>query len=737
MHVYHYNHTERSALQAMVAEHGTDPSLLEELVEGGLFVDLLPVVRNSLQAGVESYGLKAMEQLARYERGHDIDKGAGAVVEYEHWMHEGDTAMLDRIAMYNMDDVRATLALRDWLIGERDSNLPWRTAALSAETPKQRKDLDDLIDSLHASGDTTHQLMGDLLGYWGREGAANTAQLLAKVGHDASDLMADPTALAGLHSGHEVERLTPKTGKVAKHGGMELQFPPQPAGSGFEPGGAFPPSVCYPGLDGAAGWADVVEFDRDEGRIVLEWKTRCKELGIVPSQLALNDWIGPGVKKPALVDFATAVNDSTAPDGVQRAILAAAPPRFSNGGGPVGGTFTDDVDDVMRWVLELDRTCVAIQGPPGTGKTWMGAHLALALVKAGKRVGITATSHHAIDNLLREVLQVFTAAGCLAQLHVARVGAKDSTPQHAAVECVTGANAVTADHQLVAGTTWAFASKGLRELPVDVLLIDEAGQLGIADALAASGAAGSVVLLGDPLQLPQVAQASHPGRSGVSVLEHVLGAGVATVPAERGVFLSTTRRMHPDVCRFISDEIYEGRLAAHESCGLQRTAFGTGLRWMRAVHSDCSTESAEEAELVAAEIRRLIGSAWTDSDGSQGTLGISDFMVVAPYNDQVRLMRDLFDNDPALHGIKVGSVDKFQGQQAPVVFFTMTTSTAHDMPRGPGFLFSRNRLNVALSRAKCLAYVVCTDGLLNSRAASVEEMRLISTLCAAVDFATA
>jgi len=736
MHVYHYNHTERSALQAMVAEHGTDPALLAELVEGGLFVDLLPVVRNSLQAGVESYGLKSMEQLARYERGHDIDKGAGAVVEYDRWMHDHDGDMLDRIATYNMDDVRATLALRDWLIGERDGSLPWRTAALAAETSEKRQELDDLIESLHASpDDPTHHLMGDLLGYWGREGATNTAQLLAKVSQDASDLLDDPTALAGLHSAQHIELLTPKTGKVAKHGGLELWFPPQPAGRGFEPG-EFKPSVCYPGLDGVAGWAEVVEFDREQGRIVLKWDTRCQELGVIPSQLALNEWIAPGAKKTALVDLGTAINDSTAPDGVRVAILEAAAPRFS-GSGPVAGVFTDDVDDVMRWVLNLDRTCVPIQGPPGTGKTWMGAHIALALVKAGKRVGITAMSHSAIDNMLHELLKVFTAAGCIDQLHVARVGAKDSTPEHDAVECVDNAGAESADYNVVAGTTWAFASRALRNSPVDVLLIDEAGQLGIADALAASSAAGSVVLLGDPLQLPQVAQASHPGRSGVSVLEHILGEGVATVPAERGVFLSTTRRMHPDVCGFISQEIYEGRLSAHESCGLQRTAHGTGLRWLRATHSDRSTESIEEAELVAEEIRWLIGSPWTDSDKSDRTLGIGDFMVVAPYNDQVRLMRRVFDADPALAGIKVGTVDKFQGQQAPVVFFTMTTSTSDDMPRGPGFLFSRNRLNVALSRAKCLAYVVCTNELLNSRAKSVEEMKLISTLCAAVDYAAA
>ena len=738
MHVYHYNHTERSALVAMLNEHGIEPGLLDELVSSGLFVDLLPIVRNSLQAGVESYGLKAMEQLARYERSHDIDKGAGAVVGYDRWSHAADGDTLDRIATYNMDDVRATLALRDWLIGQRGDGLEWRSATFTTEVSGKRRDLDDLIDSLHGEGrPASAHLMGDLLGYWGREGAVNTAHLLAKLAQDTGDLMDDQAAIAGLHSGAEIALFT-ATGKVAKHPGMELWFPPQPTAHGFAPGGQWPPSVCFTGGDGMAGWADVVEFDAQQGRIVLRWTTRSQELGVVPGQLVLNEYIGPGVKTGALLDLGTSVDASTAPDRVQTAILEAAAPRFLDAdAGPTDGVFTDDVDDVMRWVLDLERSCVPIQGPPGTGKTWMGAHIVMALAKAGKRVGITAMSHAAIDNMLGEVLRVFTEDGYIGQLRVARAGAKDSTPDHPAIHQVDNDGAAASEFNVVAGTTWAFASKALRNSPVDVLIVDEAGQLGIADALAASGAAGSVVLLGDPLQLPQVAQASHPGRSGVSVLEHMLGEGVATVPPDRGVFLTTTRRMHPGVCGFISQEIYEGRLSAHESCAVQRTDHGTGLRWLQAHHAGRSTESIEEAEMVATEVRRLLGSSWTDSDGTEGVLTVADFMVVAPYNDQVRMMRSIFDTDPALAGVKVGTVDKFQGQQAPVVFFTMTTSTADDLPRGPEFLFSRNRLNVALSRAKCLAYVVCTDELLNSRAKSVEEMKLISTLCAAVDYALA
>jgi uncharacterized protein len=194
--------------------------------------------------------------------------------------------------------------------------------------------------------------------------------------------------------------------------------------------------------------------------------------------------------------------------------------------------------------------------------------------------------------------------------------------------------------------------------------------------------------------------------------------------------------MHPDLCRIISDQIYEGRLTSHPSCALQDTDRGTGLRWLRAEHAGRSTESPEEAQILVDALTDLIGVPWTDKDGFAHLLAPADFMVVAPYNDQVDLIRETLDANPITRGVRVGTVDRFQGQQAPVVFFTMTTSSSDDMPRGPEFLFSRNRLNVAVSRAQCLAFVVCTEELLNSRARDVDEMKLISTLCGFTEVAT-
>ena len=318
-------------------------------------------------------------------------------------------------------------------------------------------------------------------------------------------------------------------------------------------------------------------------------------------------------------------------------------------------------------------------------------------------------SHHAIANLLAEIIEVFTEAGEIDTLHA--VVRRDERHDRKA-ECVTVASSnqqcAKDDYNVVAGTTWLFSSETMQAAPVDVLVIDEAGQLALVDALAAVSSARNLILLGDPAQLPHVSHAVHPNGSGASVLEHILG-GAPTIPAERGVFLARTRRMHPDICRFISEQIYDRRLGWHPSCATQSTSHGTGLRWIRAVHTASTTSSLVEAGLVHGQIVKLLGSAWVDTAGQDRVLEPGAIMVVAPYNDQVNLVRRVLERDGRTCAVRVGTVDKFQGQEAAVVFFTMTTSTAADMPRSPAFLFSKNRLNVAISRARHEARLYVDD----------------------------
>jgi uncharacterized protein len=341
-------------------------------------------------------------------------------------------------------------------------------------------------------------------------------------------------------------------------------------------------------------------------------------------------------------------------------------------------------------------------------------------------VGVAAPSHKAIHNLLREV----EAAGLRhPALKKATEGNEESYYESERVRSSTRLeDFLDPAVRLLAGTAWLFAPEPL-ERQVDYLFVDEAGQVSLADALAMGTAARTLVLLGDPVQLAQVTQGVHPDGSGVSVLEHLLGER-ATIPEERGVFLERSRRMHPDVCRFVSDAFYEGRLRSEELCARRGTALGTGLRYVPVEHAGNRTSSLEEAERIAIEIRALLGSECWGTDGVRRPLRESDVMVVAPYNAQVRALADVL---PA--GVRAGTVDKFQGQEAPVVFFSMAASSGEDAPRGIDFLMSRNRLNVAVSRAQCLAYLVCSPRLLEVECRTIEQMRLANALCRFVELA--
>ena len=285
---------------------------------------------------------------------------------------------------------------------------------------------------------------------------------------------------------------------------------------------------------------------------------------------------------------------------------------------------------------------------------------------------------------------------------------------------------------LFAGTAWLFAHSAL-DGAVDTLVIDEAGQVSLADALAMGTAARNIVLLGDPLQLAQVSQGTHPQGTGASVLEHLLG-DEATVPPQMGLFLERTRRMHPDVCRFVSEIVYDGRLQGIPGVAQQTTAFGTGLRFKPVLHSGNTAVSSEEAAAIAAEIGTMVGAPWTDRENKVCVLRQSDFMVVAPYNAQVRRLREALQK-VGLPNVPVGTVDKFQGREATVVFYSMATSSIEDVPRSLEFLFSRNRLNVAISRAMCLAIIAASPRLLESHARTIEQMRLINALCRFVEIA--
>jgi len=715
MHVYHYGAYEPAAIKQLMGVYATREDAVDELLRREVFVDLHGVVRQGLRAGVSSYSLKDVEALPDFHREADVTSGTRAVLSYEQWMASRAERHLTEIAAYNEEDCRATLSLRDWLLGHRPPGTAWAMPTPARPMDEDRQKADRTREALREAllaGSTPGDprwLMAELLEYHRREARPAWWWFFQRCEMSVDELFADGEAIGRLRPAGTPRRV----GRFMEYPfGFEIQ--PHKLAEGDTP--------CDPATGRGAG--TIVKLDEVEGTLVL----RRSADGALPEALIPPRPINTLVQRHALERLGGAVVAGNGRYRALRDIVARARPRFRSAVGEQ--VQTADLAAQRQRAAALDDSYLVIQGPPGTGKTWTGARLVIDLIRRGRRVGVAATSHKAIHNLLDQIEEAAEEERVEFR-GLKKSSAGSAETQYASIsirsieepkEFATAAPGV----QLLAGTVWLFA-RGELDGTLDTLVIDEAGQVALADALAMGTAARNVIMLGDPQQLAQVSQGTHPEGTGLSVLEHLLD-GHPTVPPDRGIFLERTRRMHPGVCRFVSEAIYEGRLEGLPDLARQDTDFGTALHFLSVDHIGNVAASAAEAERITLEIRRMRAGSWTDRQGRRQPLDDSDFMVVAPYNAQVRQIRRALEA-AGLGGVPVGTVDKFQGREAPVVFYSMATSSAEDVPRSLEFLFSRNRLNVAVSRAMCLACIVASPRLLESRARTIDQMRLINALC--------
>ncbi len=734
LHVFHFNAYEPTALKKLVARHAVGEYELDELLRRKVLVDLYGISRQAIRAGVESYRLKALEPVIGFERDAELRGAIGSLRRWQAWQDDGAQQHLDDIAGYNEDDCAATCALYRWLLDRRpeaEAQYGLTLDALHPEPPKPPgPKLAAYLSRLDAirplllpglpddeSEDTPEQravrTTFDLLGYHSREAKpaywalyARREMTLAQLRDEDSEALADLKVIDEVIEGNRIT--------------WRMTFPEQEYK--LSPGNLDDP------LAGRA--TQLLELD-EAARVAVVTRTRTK--GDDPP-LAL----GPGwpystdAQVDALFRFADRVaNVGVEPSGRLDAgvdLLLSRAPRLGPGTPPLDERRWD-LDRLKQQVRGLDDTVLMVQGPPGTGKTWTGARLAVDLLERGTRVGVAATSHKAINNLLAAIDEAADERGASFR---GWKKCSDSDDAYDSARVASGKKRPDESDEsilLVGATAWHWAAEDELD-SVEVLFIDEAGQMSLADAISVSQAARSVVLLGDPQQLAHVSQGTHPLASGASVLEHLLGDR-DTVPSDRGVFLETSWRMHPDVCGFVSRTMYDARLTSVAGADLQRIESpglgGAGLRMLAVDHVDNRGRSIEEAEAIAAQVQLLLQGTWIDRDGVVSPVTLDDILIVAPYNAQVRCMRS------ALPDARVGTVDKFQGQEAPVVFFSMAASTGEDVNRGLSFLFSRNRLNVAVSRAQALIVIVCSPRLLSARCNRVDDMRLVNMLCRFAD----
>ncbi|KQV64088.1 TM0106 family RecB-like putative nuclease [Caulobacter sp. Root343] len=736
-HIYHYGSYEETALKRLAMFHGTREGAVDDLLRGGRLVDLYKVVREAVRVGEPRYSIKNLE--AYYfdrKRSGEVTTAGDSIVMYERWRRLGDAAILEEIRAYNEIDCRSTLACRDWLLGLRPDAAAWFTGpAIAVDDPvrdAKRAEAAALTEAMTTAlldcaphERTWRELVAHLLEFHRREAKPAWWAQFARGEMSEEDLIDDAECIGGLRTDGQ----PPRPDKKSQVFGFT--FPPQDFKMrvGHQP-------VRSGSLEAAG---EIVALDEDARTISLKLGPSRSPLGPAPSLIPPGP-IGDKVLRDAVYRFAQSV---VADDGRYQAlahILKRAPPRLSGRapGQPIiadGAELTSAAVDALE---SLDQSYLLVQGPPGAGKTYTASHAIVALLKAGKTVGVASNSHKAINTLLSAIE---TVAGEQGQSFSGVKKSSQDDQMLAAprfiVNTLDNKDVADGGFQLIAGTAFLFARPEF-DGRLDYLFVDEAGQVSLANTIAMGVSARNIVLIGDQMQLAQPIQGDHPGASGLSALQHLMGDH-ATVPPDQGIFLPVSRRMHPALCRFISEAVYDGRLVSDEGAGRQalladptldaEALVAAGLRFVDVVHRGCAQKCPAEAERLKQTYTALLGQRWRDRAGTERVIGPDDILVVSPYNMQVNLLQSVL---PA--GARVGTVDKFQGQEAAAVLISMATSSGEDLPRQIEFLYSRSRLNVAISRARCLAVVFASPRLLEIDCSTVEQMKLVNTLCWAKAF---
>lgn len=748
MHIYHYAPYETTTVKRLYSQHDTRQDEVDELLRHEVFVDLYKIVRRGLRIGEESYSLKKVEQIYWHgSRVGSVTMSIGSVVHYARWMQSGesrdwkDSPTLKEIRDYNKDDCDSTALLARWLRQlAADNGIPAASdrKALASADQSDIKPLSDVIASRlevarrlsERTGDDVSKVLANLIDFHRREEKPIWWKFFKRADSEPEELRDDHGCIANVVAVDEpvVEKRSLLQGYVfdatqeCKVSAGEKKF------------------VSFTHEKFVK--MNLFDVDLKSGRLKLKATSKTLEnFGgtFPPIGSLIPHEIVPAEPIPTAL---TAVAESHLSDTLNSAalsLLSRTAPRS------VDGSSATSVEDAIRVAQTMDGECLVIQGPPGTGKTYTASHMIAALLADGKRVGVTSNGHKAVVNLLRACGKTVRSQG--RQLIGIKVGDEsdgelfDENPNF--VYVASSGEAIGAFSEgVVGGTAWVF-SRDDWEGQLDYLFVDEAGQVPLANVIGMSRSTRNLVLLGDQMQLEQPTQGAHPGDARLSALQYALKDSDkssedvtllhAVIPNTYGIFLGESWRMHPSVCQFISESVYEGRLGSHGNCAYQRIASCDGEKSIAAEHGIVFSEvehdgnvqsSAEEVERVAQIFDELQGRMYTDVDGNTRQLGLDDFLFIAPYNAQVRALEAVL---PV--GARIGSVDRFQGLEAPVCILSLCSSVGEYGSRGLGFILDQNRMNVAISRAQCLAIAVGDPRIASTSANTIDQMKLLNLFC--------
>ncbi|MBS0023135.1 TM0106 family RecB-like putative nuclease [Microbacterium paraoxydans] len=740
MHIYHYAPYETSHLVAMAARHGVREGEVDRLLREGVFVDLYPVVLRTVRVGSRSYSIKKLEPLYMGDdvRTSDVQKGDDSIVQYVAARElaaagaqaEADAVFAD-LADYNRYDCVSTRRLRNWLIeiARREGVTPAppddADEVIYEPSPRSLALLADAERDVEAGGDgLVHRIAAAAIDYFPREAKSfwvshfqrlrepvtmwDGTRDVVKVDAPSSRVRSD----WGIGEGRRVmSREVEIRGEVS---------PGTTLGPGSQPFALYdapaPFDTEVPSRAVHVPHTVTVREVLDDGYLIVESAVQGQTWDELP--VALTPPAPPRVVslQQAIDEWADTVHAAAPgfPDDAATDILRRRPPRTVSGGSlPDAGA--DTIDAIVRGILDLDRSYLAVQGPPGTGKTYTGSQVIARLVKEhGFRVGVVAQSHAIIETLLERIV-----SDGVPPAQVAKAPKDEGGEPSYTVIPKNGMASFLAEHEhegaVVGGTAWDFSNtQRVARGGLDLLVIDEAGQFSLASTIAVAAGAQRLLLLGDPQQLPQVSQGAHPEPVDTSALGWVMD-GDPVVRPEYGYFLAQSWRMHPFVAAPVSKLAYAGKLAS--APGTERRSIEgiePGLHVVPLRHRGNATQSPEEAAEVVRIVRDLVGRPFHDNDavGTVRPLTPEDIIVVAPYNAQRQLVHEAL-TAAGFAQVPVGTVDNFQGKEAVVSITSLAASSGRDAPRGPEFLLLQNRLNVAISRAQVLAYLIHSPALLD------------------------
>lgn len=773
-HIYHYAPYEVTALTKLSSRHGIREDEVAWLIEQDRLVDLYKVVRGSIMVSRHSYSIKYLEVFYGLEREGDVTNAGSSIEFYEDFRNlridqpEEAKELLNKIADYNQDDCVSTLALYEWLSSMPGAHSKYDAfqQAVAAKKADERRQSDSRDDSpegrralkaeaeLERLNQQTEKLKIALEDWpWGESVEADyNAKIWLALTHsmlyynreeviqwrnwrlrrDATDDTLDRDRKALVVRDASLNGQQPTLFGLAAQAKIKLEYTYclQPGQTNFmKPGQAIFVRFSLGANQHDTDYGSVVSVHGDQ--VVFVRQATAASASHEPNAIFENEWLPLADKPLAVADWVTQATETwgspknPAPTGHPVLdLLFRRQPRLTDGSLLPQADASDYLPAIISAVEKLDHSTLAIQGPPGSGKTYLASRTIAHLVANGKRIAVCANSHSAIENLLSACVEAGVNRDQIAKRNQTGVSAERDwhTPRNnQAVAAWRGERASVG--YVIGGTSWNFASGAYREAAFDYLFIDEAAQFSLVDAICVGANAKNIVMLGDPQQLTQVVQAVHPGGVDNSALGHYMGEQEILDP-HFGYFVEVTRRMHPAVNEPVSWLAYQNRLHAHPSTDQNLIHdFEPGLIAWPVGHEGNSSHSTKEAQAVMGLV-----------SGLSGTIGQDQILVVAPYNAQVDLIRDLLDQN-GFNQVQVGTVDKFQGREAMAVIVSLAASTAEDAPRGLEFLLDRNRLNVALSRAKANCFLVYSPDLVKSRFASVNDVKCISRLVGLLRFA--